>query len=136
MPYHDLESMNSIVQGGFKKGLMEVQREHSCMGQSPGEGTITVQKRRDNTDLLPSLVSMLFVAVIPVILLLLVSMGGTESIIRDDRHIWYGLTSYIRNDPGCLCRKHFVAHHVTKPIVGSLQLRLQDQQGVCAEGKD
>lgn len=103
---------------GTRKGLMEVQREHSCMGQSPGEGTQSLFKKGVTIPIFYQvLVSMLFVAVIPVILLLVVSMGGTESIIGTIGTSGAVLLLTIGTILVVFLWSYFVAHHVTKPIV-------------------
>lgn len=88
------------------------------MTQSSGVGNSTVSRSRVQIPIFYQiLVSMIFVAVIPVILLSMVSMGGTESIVATFGSSATVLILTVGTVLVVLLWSYFVAHHVTRPIV-------------------
>ena len=88
------------------------------MEQSSGAGKGTQSGRSVQIPIFYQiLVSMIFVAVIPVILLSMVSLGGTESIVATIGTPATVLVLTVGTVLMVLIWSYFVAHHVTRPIV-------------------
>lgn len=105
------------------------------MEQSPGEGKRSLFKKGVTIPIFYQvLVSMLFVAVIPVILLLLVSMGGTESFIGTVGTSAAVLLLTIGTILVVFLWSYFVAHHVTKPIVELSSIAARISRGYLPDG--
>lgn len=115
---------------------MEVQLEHSCMEQSPGEGKQSLFRKGVTIPIFYQvLVSMIFVAMIPVILLLVVSMGGTESFIGTIGTSATVLILTISTILVVFMWSYFVAHHVTRPIVELSSIATRISRGYVPEGE-
>lgn len=88
------------------------------MMQSSGVGKSIVPRSRVQIPIFYQiLVSMIFVAVIPVILLSVVSMGDTESIVATFGTSATVLILTVGTVLVVLLWSYFVAHHVTRPII-------------------
>lgn len=97
---------------------MEWKLEHSCMEQSPGDSRGAKATGSMQIPIFYQvLVSMIFVAMIPVILLLVVSMGGTESFVATIGTSATVLILTLGTILVVLLWSYFVANHVTRPIV-------------------
>ncbi|OPX71088.1 MAG: HAMP domain protein [Methanoregulaceae archaeon PtaB.Bin108] len=106
------------------------------MEQSPGEGKQSLFRKGVIIPIFYQvLVSMIFVAMIPVILLLVVSMGGTESFIGTIGTSATVLILTIGTILVVFMWSYFVAHHVTQPIVELSSIATRISRGYVPEGE-
>lgn len=106
------------------------------MEQSPREGKQSLFKKGVIIPIFYQvLVSMIFVAMIPVILLLVVSMGGTESFIGTIGTSATVLILTIGTILVVFMWSYFVAHHVTQPIVELSSIATRISRGYVPEGE-
>lgn len=106
------------------------------MEQSPGEGKQSLFRKGVTIPIFYQvLVSMIFVAMIPVILLLVVSMGGTESFIGTIGTSATVLILTISTILVVFMWSYFVAHHVTRPIVELSSIATRISRGYVPEGE-
>lgn len=106
------------------------------MEQSPREGKQSLFRKGVIIPIFYQvLVSMIFVAMIPVILLLVVSMGGTESFIGTIGTSATVLILTIGTILVVFMWSYFVAHHVTQPIVELSSIATRISRGYVPEGE-